>query len=182
MTSDRIEETVMGAKKSTKVPKAFEETYAAITKLTDDFCREHLNDDYAELARYATAALCRKRPSPLLAGGRRKTWACGILYALGQVNYLSDKASEPYLMMRDLAGLMGVGQGTAANKAKAIGTALGMSQFDADWTLPSLIDQHPLAWFIQVDGIMVDVRTMPVEIQEIAFEKGLIPYLTNEAP
>jgi hypothetical protein len=47
--------------------------------------------------------------------------------------------------------------------------------------LPSLIDQHPLAWFIQVDGIIVDVRTMPIEIQEVAFEKGLIPYLPGDA-
>ena len=171
----------MGAKKSMKVPKTFEEIYATITKLTDGFCREHLDEEYAELARYAAAALCRKRPSPLLGGGRPKTWACGILYALGQVNYLSDKASEPYMMMRDLAGLMSVGQGTAASKAKAIGAALSMSQFDADWTLPSRVDQHPMAWFIQIDGIVVDVRNLPIEIQEVAFEKGLIPYLPGEA-
>lgn len=167
----------MGAKKSTKVPKAFDEIYSTITNLTDEFCRTHLDDEYAELARYAAAALCRKRPSPLLGGGRPKTWACGILYALGQVNYLSDKASEPFMMMRDLAGLMGVGKGTAASKAKAIGTALGFSQLDTDWCLPSRIDQHPMAWFIQVDGIIVDARDLPIEIQEIAFENGLTPYV-----
>ncbi len=51
----------MTAQRSTKVPKAFEETYAAITSMTDGFCREHLNEAYGELARRAAAALCRKR-------------------------------------------------------------------------------------------------------------------------
>ncbi len=51
----------MTAKRPTKVPKAFEETYAAITTMTDGFCREHLSEAYGELARRAAAALCRKR-------------------------------------------------------------------------------------------------------------------------
>ena len=76
------------------MPKAFGETYAAITAITDDFSREHLTEEYSELARVASAALCRKRPSPL-SKGKPQTWACGILYALGQVNFLSDKSHEP---------------------------------------------------------------------------------------
>ena len=50
----------MTAKKSAKVPKGFEETNAAITTMTDSLCREHLEEEYGELARRA-AALCRKR-------------------------------------------------------------------------------------------------------------------------
>ncbi len=49
------------AKKFAKVPKASEETYAAITTMSDGICREHLNEAYGELARRAAAALCRKR-------------------------------------------------------------------------------------------------------------------------
>jgi len=54
-------------------------TFNAIVALTDAFCRAHLNEEYAQLARQATAALCRKRPSPL-ATGHLKTWACGIAF------------------------------------------------------------------------------------------------------
>ena len=61
---------------STSVPKSMQATYEAITALTDAFCRDHLNEDYRELARRMTAALCRKRPSPL-ASGQPRTWACG---------------------------------------------------------------------------------------------------------
>ena len=51
----------MTAKKPTKVPTAFEETYATITSMTDGFCRERLSEAYGGLARRAVAALCRKR-------------------------------------------------------------------------------------------------------------------------
>src|ERR671933_1711511 len=97
---------------SQSVPKSMQATYEAITGLTDAFCREHLNEDYAELARRMTAALCRKRPSPL-ASGQPRTWACAIVYALGQLNFLSDKASRPHMAMADVCAAFGVGQGTA---------------------------------------------------------------------
>ena len=53
-------------KKSEKIPKKMQEKYDAIVTLTDEVCKEHLDDEYAQLARQATAALCRKRPSPLV--------------------------------------------------------------------------------------------------------------------
>jgi len=40
--------------------------YAEITALTDIFCREMLNEEYAQVCREMTAALARKRPSPLV--------------------------------------------------------------------------------------------------------------------
>jgi hypothetical protein len=32
-------------------------------------------------------------------------------------------------------------------------------------------------WILQVNGLMVDIRHMPREAQEIAYQKGLIPYI-----
>jgi len=60
-----------------------------IMALVGQVCEEYLDEEYAQLARYATAALARKRPSPL-ARGRVDIWACGIVYALGTVNFLFD--------------------------------------------------------------------------------------------
>jgi hypothetical protein len=76
-------------------------TYDAVAALTDTFCCDKLDDEYRGLARAMTAALCRKRPSPLTSGQRR-TWACSIIYVLGQINFLSDKATEPYMAMTDV--------------------------------------------------------------------------------
>ncbi|TPV99041.1 MAG: hypothetical protein USCAAHI_01521 [Beijerinckiaceae bacterium] len=47
------------------VPKTMLATYDAVAALTDTFCCDKLNDEYRDLARAMTAALCRKRPSPL---------------------------------------------------------------------------------------------------------------------
>ena len=52
-----------------------------------------------------------------------------------------------------------------------------MYQMDPDWSLPSFIDKNPLVWMLEVNGLIVDVRHAPREVQEIAFEKGLIPYI-----
>jgi hypothetical protein len=159
---------------SQSVPKSMQATYEAITSLTDAFCREHLNEDYAELARRMTAALCRKRPSPLTSGQPR-TWACGIVYVLGQINFLTDPSTQPYMTTADLCARFGVGQSTASAKALVISQALDTSRLNPEWSLPSLVDQNPLVWLAEVNGVLVDLRDMPREVQEIAFEKGLIP-------
>jgi len=53
-----------------------------ILGMTDEFCREHLNDEYTELCRKLAEKLSRKRSSPLLRG-KPKTWACGIIRTIG---------------------------------------------------------------------------------------------------
>lgn len=74
------------------VPKAMQARFDAIVVLTDAVCRDHLDGKYRHLARAMAAALCRKRPSPL-ASGQPRTWACGILHVLGQLNVLSDEGT-----------------------------------------------------------------------------------------
>lgn len=162
--------------RSTSVPKAMQSTYMAVTKLSDEVCESHLNDDYRNFARRMAAALCRKRPS-LLSSGQPRTWACGIVYALGQVNFLSDKASQPYMVMADLCANFAVGQSTASAKARLISDALRISVMDPAWTLPSLLDRNPLIWMAHVNGVLVDLRDMPREVQELAYDQGIIPYI-----
>lgn len=162
--------------KSEKVPKHMQTTFEAIVALTDKFCREHLNEEYAQLARQAAAALCRQRPSPLMTG-YVDTWACGIVYALGFVNFLFDKNQKPYMSAADLCAAFGVSKSTGSAKSKAVRDALSMGQMDPNWCLPSKLEDNPMAWMIMVNGLIVDVRGMPREIQEIAYQKGLIPYI-----
>ena len=161
-----------------RVPKELQPIYGEITAITDAFCTEHLNDEYAQISRKLAAALSRKRPSPLLRG-KAATWACGIVYAIGSVNFLGDRSFEPHMRMEDLCALMGVSKSTGANKAAEIRKLFGMYQFDPNWTLPSLMDENPRAWMITVNGFIVDARHAPRELQEEAYCKGLIPYIPN---
>jgi hypothetical protein len=166
----------MTVAKSKRVPKGWEEYFAGMCRLTRQCCEQHLNAEYAELAEYLIAALCRKRPSPL-SRGKAETWACAVLYALGQINFLSDKASTPCMTMADLCDYFGVSSSTGGNKAKLVRDALGIRHYDPHWTLPSRLGNSPLYWMIQVGGFVVDARQMPLEIQQHAVERGLIPYV-----
>jgi hypothetical protein len=150
--------------------------YDAVTALTDTFCRDHLNEEYSDLARAMTAALSRKRPSPI-SSGQPRTWACAVVYLLGQLNFLSDKAFSPSMTMAEVCAGFGVGQSTASAKARTISDALKCHAMDATWTLPSLLDQNPLVWMAEVNGLLVDLRQMPREVQMIAYDKGMIPYI-----
>lgn len=166
----------MKSPNSLSVPRAVLPTYDAVATLTDSFCRDHLGDEYRDLARAMTATLCRKRPSPLTSGQPR-TWACGIIYVLGQLNFLSDKSSQPSMPMADVCLAFGVGQSTASAKARVIFDALHTHRMDPRWTLRSLIDRNPLVWMAEVNGYLVDLRDMPREVQVIAYDKGMIPYV-----
>ncbi len=102
------------------------------------------------------------------------------MYALGYVNFLFDNSQEPYLSAEQLCDVFGVKKSTGYNKSRVIRDTLKMRQFDPRWCLPSLMDENPLVWMIEVDGIAVDVRWVPREIQEIAYRKGLIPYIPEK--
>lgn len=166
-------------KKSENVPKVMQEKYKAIVEITDRFSKENLNEDYAQLIRYAVAALCRKRPSPLETGNIN-TWACGITHAIGMVNFLFDKSQTPHISAKELYKKFSLGESTGNAKSKVVRTMLGMYQLDPNWSLSSRLQSNPLVWMLSVNGLMVDVRSMPREIQEIAFEKGYIPYIPDD--
>ncbi|MBI3977633.1 MAG: hypothetical protein HY331_05545 [Chloroflexi bacterium] len=152
----------------------------AIVALTDQFCRERLTDEYAQMCRKLAAALSRKRPSPL-SSGNVNTWACAIVHTIGGINFLFDRSQTPHVSAADVAAAFGVSKSTAGNKAKVIRDALKMGLYDWHWSLPSRLHNHPLAWMIQVNGLIVDARHLPREIQEEAFRKGLIPYVPSSS-
>ncbi|MFQ6101279.1 MAG: DUF6398 domain-containing protein [Anaerolineae bacterium] len=102
--------------KSERVPKKMRAKFGEIVALTDRVCEEYLDEEYAQLARQATAALCRKRPSPL-ERGRVDIWACGIVYALGTVNFLFDQSQEPHMSADELCAAFGVKKSSGTNKS-----------------------------------------------------------------
>ena len=165
--------------KSLSVPIAMQSRYQEIVALTDELCQEKLNLEYAVLCRELAAALARKRPSPLV-GGQARSWACGIVYTIGFVNFLFDKTQIPHMRADDLCAWFGVSTSTGGNKAKQIRDMLRISQFDGEWMLPSLVDKSPMAWMISVNGLIVDARYLPRSIQEEAYRKGLIPYVPGD--
>jgi len=162
--------------KSLSVPEATRPRYEEIVALTDALCRECLNKEYAAVCREMTAALARKRPSPLVSGNA-KSWACGIAYTVGSVNFLFDKSQTPHMRADELCAWFGLSKSTGGNRSNQIKSILKIGIFEPHWTLPSRIDDNPMAWMVLVNGFIIDARSLPRHLQEEAYRKGLIPYL-----
>jgi Domain of unknown function (DUF6398) len=165
--------------KSVSIPKVTQARYAEITALTDALCREKLNEEYAQLCREMTAALARKRPSPLV-NGHTKSWACAIAYTVGSVNFLFDKSQTPHLRSDELCTWFGLSKNTGGNKSSQIKQMLKISLMDPQWTLPSQMERNPIAWLVTINGFMIDARSLPLPLQEEAYRRGLIPYVPGK--
>ncbi|CAN5160748.1 hypothetical protein BH11PLA2_BH11PLA2_43270 [soil metagenome] len=178
LSSTALMPKIPKAKPIPKPPSKVEkdESLAVIIELIDQFCKEHLNEEYAVLCRKMAEALSRKRPSPLLHGSPN-AWASGIVRAIGGVNFLHDKSQTPYMRSADIDHYLGTSPSSGAVKLAAIRKMLKIYQLDPNWSLPSRLEDNPLTWMLQVNGFMVDIRHAPREVQEIAFKKGLIPYI-----
>jgi hypothetical protein len=162
------------------VPRALRPDVEQIVALTDEFCAEHLDAEYATLCALLVAKLSRKRPSPLLRGDMR-IWAAAAIYAIGSVNFLFDRSQPLHLTGDDLSDLTGVAKSTMANKAKQIRDLLGIGQLDLEFCRRDMIERHPYAWHVQVDGLIVDARMLPAALQAECRRRGLIPSLAAGA-
>lgn len=123
--------------------------------------------------------LARKRPSPLLYG-QGATWAAGIVHALGMVNFLFDKSQIPHIRSQEIVEWFDLAQSTISAKSKSIRDMLKISQLDSCWTLPSRLIDHPMAWLVEVNGFIIDIRQASYDLQVKAFNAGVIPYIPDD--
>lgn len=162
-----------------QIPKAMAEKFAAITALTDAFCAHHLNEEYRRMIHRVLGALARKRPSPL-SSGKENVWAAAAVHAVGRVNFLDDPTQDPHCKPKTIYAFFGIAESTGQNKSKAIRDALKMESFSHEWILPSRLADDPMVWMLKVNGLVIDIRTAPLELQQLAYEKGLIPFIPAE--
>jgi hypothetical protein len=161
-----------------RIPVAMRPAAEQVIALTDKVCADLLDEEYAGLARHVVAKLARKRPSPLQSG-RAATWSGGVVWALGQVNFLFDRSSEPYVAHDDLADAFGLSKSTLGQKAKQIRDMLKMTWGTPEFLRGDRIDDNPMIWFIMVNGMPFDARSLPLEIQVEAYLHGVIPYVPD---
>jgi hypothetical protein len=157
------------------IPAELQEAFAEIVSLTDEFCCRHLNEEYRHLCADMAAELCQLEVP--IYRGRRAGWASGIVHAAGFVNFLHDPSQSPHMTSPEIAEGFGISKGTMQSRSKIIRDELDMIQLDPDWCLPALLDDNPLVWMLEVDGMAVDIRTAPRGAQEEAYRQGLIPYI-----
>jgi Domain of unknown function (DUF6398) len=160
-----------------RVPALLRARVREITEVTDAVCASSLDSEYAELCRRLLARLAGQRPSPIERGEVR-VWAAGVIYAIGQNNFVFDPSQMPHRSADELSELVGVPKSTMAAKAKRIRDAVGLdAPMDPEFCRRELLAEHPLAWLVEVDGLIVDARMLPPELQAEAQRRGLIPDL-----
>jgi Domain of unknown function (DUF6398) len=147
-----------------------------IAAITDQVCTEQLDAEYAELCRKLITALARKRPSPL-EQGQPRTWAGAVLYAVGWVNFLTDPSQRPHMTTEQLSKACGVGKSTLAAKFKVIRDTLRLRPMDPRYTRRELLAENPLARMVKIDGVIVDARSLPEDLQNELKRQGIIPDL-----
>lgn len=151
-----------------------------IIELTNAFCQNHLNEEYLELCEDLTWAVYEEGLP--LEKGQPAGWASGIVHAIGFVNFLHDPSQSPHMTSLQLAEGFGVSQQTMLTKSKIIRDMLDLIQFEPDWCLPSRLGDNPLVWMVSVDGFIMDIRQAPRDVQEEAYQLGLIPYIPADQP
>ncbi len=141
-----------------EVPDRYVERFMELMQLTDTFCDKYLNVEYQMRSRELLAELLAQNVA--VHKGKPQSWAAGIVYVIGQANFLSDPSFEPYMKSEDLARQMGVSIATVHAKAAIIRKAVEISPLEARW----LMDDHPAMQMMQ--GLVGQVLAMLPDMDE----------------
>lgn len=107
-------------------------------------------------------------------------WAAAAVHAVGRVNFLDDPSQVPHCKPKMLCEFFRIAESTVQNKSREIRVALGMGPMAPGWTLPSRLADNPLVWMLQVNGLIIGIRQAPAELQRLAYNEGLIPFIPAE--
>lgn len=104
-----------------------------LIEMVSGFCDENLDEEYKTLCVKLTEKLGRKREVPFKRG-KLENWASGIIYAIGQINFLFDSDFEPYVTPDEICTFFGTKKSTASNKARDIRQILNLKLGDKEFS------------------------------------------------
>ena len=90
-----------------------------ILELINEFCALKLDNEYLELSKQLLNKLGRERDVPFMSG-KIEIWAAAVIHALGTINFLFDKASEPYATVDAINSFFGTNKSSTGAKSKLI--------------------------------------------------------------
>jgi hypothetical protein len=157
------------------IPEELEWAFEEIVGLTDAFCRKHLNEEYRQLCTDMAIELAELEIA--INKGKPASWASGIVHAAGFVNFLHDPSQSPHMTSPEIAEGFGISKGTMQSRSRIVRDELDLIQLDPEWCLQALLEDNPLVWIVEIDGLAVDIRMTSREAQEEAYRQGLIPYI-----
>ena len=158
-----------------RVPRTLRARAEELIATTDAFCAAHLDEEYAELCRSLVGKLARRNDTPI-GRGELPSWAGAVVHAIGTVNFLFDPTQSPHLRVPQISEFMDLSKATVANKSRSIRKPLDLYPMHPDFSRREVADTNPLTWMVEVNGLVVDARMLPLTLQRRAHELGLIPF------
>jgi hypothetical protein len=146
------------------------ETTQRLIEMTAGFCDEYLDEDYKQLCEKLIRKMSRKRNVPFLSG-RIEIWAAAIVHAIGSINFLFDRSFEPYAIGDDICNYFGTSKSTTSQKAKVIRDMFKLGYWDKEFSTSHMMQSSPFSNLAMVNGLIVDKRSLPPEIQELIRRK-----------
>jgi hypothetical protein len=154
-----------------KEKNLIEEKTRQLIGMTGSFCQQFLDEDYRQLCEKLIRKMSRKRAVPFLSG-RMEIWAAAVVYALGSINFLFDNSFEPYATADDICNFFNTSKSTTAQKSKVIRDMFKMGYYDGEFSTNHMKENSPFSNFVMVNGLIVDKRHLPPEVQEMFKREG----------
>lgn len=159
-------------------------TKEELIELVNKFSDDYLNDEFRDLCLKLLFKLSLN-PDVSLNRGKNEAWASGIIYVIGQLNFLFDPITEYYLSNDLIASYFNVSKQTVWNKSRDIrrllNLKLGDEEFSCDYILNLNIPQSDddlkrIRTFNEVKNQILPRR--PIDIDYVK-NKELIKLIRN---
>ncbi len=130
-----------------------------ILVLINEYCALRLDNEYLELSKQLLNKLGRKRDVPFMSG-KIEIWAAAVIHALGTINFLFDKASEPYVTVDDINSFFGTNKSSTGAKSKLIRDLLRLGYFDNEFSTARMRQNNPFDKLTIFNGIIISKESL----------------------
>lgn len=152
-----------------------------ILKLTNRFCLEHLNMEFASLCEKLVKKMSRQA-TVLFVEGRTDVWAASVIHALGSINFLFDKSFDPFVESHQIAEFYNLSDKTVSEISDKILQTLDIQMFNTEFSTQYSLTNNPFDK-IKVDesGLLYFDNDIEEEEEEIEYQVEGVEPLTRAA-
>ncbi len=110
-----------------------------VIELVNMFSDDYLNDEFRSLCLNLVLKLSQN-PDVSLNRGKTESWAAGVIYVIGQLNFLFDPITEYYISNDLVASYFNVSKQTLWNKARDIRRLLNLKLGDEEFSCEYILN------------------------------------------
>ncbi len=149
--------------------------FQEISSLLEAFTKEHLNQEYFEIAQDMLLELFGSDLE--LSRSKPESWAAGVMHAVGWVNFLGDPSSTLHMPLKSIAKHFGVSAGTMEAKSRNIRDELELVPLDPVFCTEENQEENPMHELESLETILHCIRDLSEDKQTQATQAKLLSLL-----